>query len=294
MASSVDARRIIARAPYRAYAVIKSSTTFESITGGLTGMDAETSLDGAAFADAAAAEVEIGTTGYAYVDLSVAEMSGDMIWLRFDASNANAIIYEERLYPEACSDSGVAQSATASTVVIRSGAVASNDFYNGQQIEIVRGTGAGQTRTITDYVGASKTVSVDRDWITNPDTTSVYVIKFIGTSQTTAIDAKADVLKINGEADAASNMAALYLGGLIASSVNDAGATTTVFIGDTGLSTTNDFYQYAWLIFTSGANEGVCERISDYVGGTLTITLQNALPAAPANNDTFVILGKAR
>ena len=293
--AAADSVRIIRNAAYRFHFQMRTITTGQILSGDAANLDAEVSLASAAFADLAGAETEIGSTGFYYVDMAVAEMTAaGSILVRVVSATANTDEIGVELFPEPCSDSGVAQSATASTLVIRSAAVATNDYYNGQQVEIVRGTGAGQFRTITDYVGASKTATVDRDWATNPDSTSVYIIKDFGVAMTTAMQAHADVKLISGQADAATNIAALYVGGVISSSVNDAGATTTVFIGDTGLSTTDDFYQYAWIVFTSGNNEGVCERISDYVGGTLTFTLQNALPFAPANNDTFVILGKAR
>ena len=50
-----------------------------------------------------------------------------------------------------------------------------NDFYNGETIYIVSGTGAGQLRQITDYVGSTRVATVAA-WTTNPDTTSVYSI----------------------------------------------------------------------------------------------------------------------
>src|SRR3546814_13659803 len=49
-----------------------------------------------------------------------------------------------------------------------------NDEYNGLLITIASGLGAGQTRRVKDYVGSSKTVTVDTDWDTPPDHTSVY------------------------------------------------------------------------------------------------------------------------
>src|SRR3546814_3604334 len=49
-----------------------------------------------------------------------------------------------------------------------------NDEYNGLLITIASGLGAGQTRRVKDYVGSSKTVTVDTDWDTPPDNTSVY------------------------------------------------------------------------------------------------------------------------
>lgn len=71
--------------------------------------------------------------------------------------------------------SNTAQSGTATTVVLDTLASAVDDFYNNSIIYITGGTGAGQSRRITDYTGASKTATVD-SWITNPDATSTFAI----------------------------------------------------------------------------------------------------------------------
>lgn len=55
-----------------------------------------------------------------------------------------------------------------------------NDYYNGWQIKIIEGTGAGQIRTITDYeydaVLGLYIAEVDSDWGIQPDATSKYEI----------------------------------------------------------------------------------------------------------------------
>ena len=48
--------------------------------------------------------------------------------------------------------------------------------YNGKTIIILSGTGAGQERTISAYVGSTKTATVSSNWTTNPNNTSVYEI----------------------------------------------------------------------------------------------------------------------
>jgi hypothetical protein len=70
---------------------------------------------------------------------------------------------------------GNAVSATGTTVVLAVGSSAVNDYYNNNIITIVSGTGSGQIRVITDYVGATRTCTVPV-WSVNPDATSVYKI----------------------------------------------------------------------------------------------------------------------
>jgi hypothetical protein len=73
--------------------------------------------------------------------------------------------------------------------------------------------------------------------------------------------------------------------------VNDVSATQTVFVSDLTEATSN-FYQNQILVMMSGNNQGVARRISSYNGTTKAITLDAALPYAPAFNDSFVILNQ--
>ena len=54
-----------------------------------------------------------------------------------------------------------------------------NDHYNTFVVTITAGVGIGQTRTISDYVGATQIAEVSQAWTTNPDNTSVYSIALI-------------------------------------------------------------------------------------------------------------------
>lgn len=53
------------------------------------------------------------------------------------------------------------------------------DYYNGYTINISGGTGAGQTRCITDYNKDTKIAVVDRSWGTQPTSASAYIIQTI-------------------------------------------------------------------------------------------------------------------
>ena len=74
------------------------------------------------------------------------------------------------------SDAGTAQAGAATAITLRSGASATDDYYTKAVIGIVRGTGQGQARQITGYVGSTKVATVDTAWSTIPDNTSVYQI----------------------------------------------------------------------------------------------------------------------
>lgn len=69
---------------------------------------------------------------------------------------------------------GTAATGGAATITFDSGADPRNDYYNNARIYIYSGTGAGQIRTISDYVGSTKIATVSASWTTPPDGTSVF------------------------------------------------------------------------------------------------------------------------
>lgn len=71
---------------------------------------------------------------------------------------------------------GTAQAGGASTITLDSGASATDDIYNGATITITGGTGSGQIRVISDYVGSTKVATVSSAWTTQPDNTSIFSV----------------------------------------------------------------------------------------------------------------------
>lgn len=282
-----DGNRCIRNAPYRiTFPIVNTSGVLQS---GASGLDSEESQDGATFTDCDNEATEIGSAGIYTLDLTATEMTGDEL-AAYTISSGNPTVWHT-ITPEPALDSGVAQGGAAGSITLRASASGTADYYNGAEIEIVRGTGAGQLRTITDY-SAAQVATVDRNWATNPDSTSVYIIHpKVGLTLGTDIVAHANLKQIADNATAATNMETLYQGGLIATSVNDASPTTTSWIGAAGLSATDDFYNGALVVFTSGTLLGLARKITDYVGSTLTITT-SAFPSAPGNGDEFVIISR--
>lgn len=72
---------------------------------------------------------------------------------------------------------GKAQGGASGSVTLPATASATDGFYAGKghacQVLVVDGTGAGQVRIASDYVGATKVLSVFPDWAVQPDNTSV-------------------------------------------------------------------------------------------------------------------------
>ena len=69
-----------------------------------------------------------------------------------------------------------AQAGAAATITLDASASATNDIYNGATIDITAGTGSGQQRIISDYVGTTKVATVSVAWTTQPDSTSVFSV----------------------------------------------------------------------------------------------------------------------
>lgn len=70
---------------------------------------------------------------------------------------------------------GTAQAgSTSTTIKLATAASATDDVYNGMYVRITGGTGNGQVRRITDYVGATRVATINTAWTTTPDATSVY------------------------------------------------------------------------------------------------------------------------
>lgn len=72
--------------------------------------------------------------------------------------------------------SGTAQSGGSNFIQLAASETFANDELDGNIVNIVFGTGAGQSRVITNHVGATDTSNVSPDWATNPDATSGYEV----------------------------------------------------------------------------------------------------------------------
>lgn len=147
--------------------------------------------------------------------------------------------------------SGVINTVTnGHTFILDAGAVATADYYIGARLTIIEGTGVGQSRIIIGYT-SGKVVTLDSDFIINPDTSSLY-----------EIDA-ADVHVSLSDSDLAKGFVATYTN------------TTTITLDSVAVATTN-YYKGAIIIFTHGAGAGQSREITGYTSGRV-ITMSPAL-----------------
>lgn len=90
------------------------------------------------------------------------------------------------LYSAVVARTGVATAGATRSITLDAGASAVNNYYIDDIVSIISGTGAGQSRRIKSYVGASKVATVQTAWGTNPAAGSVYVL--IPGGKTAAVD----------------------------------------------------------------------------------------------------------
>lgn len=69
-----------------------------------------------------------------------------------------------------------AQAGSSGSITLDGSSSASDDYYNGTWCAILSGTGSKQVRLISDYTGSTKVATVSPDWVTSPDSSSVFGI----------------------------------------------------------------------------------------------------------------------
>lgn len=142
---------------------------------GATTPDSEISKDGGTFADCTNEMTEIATSsGVYYLDLTATEMEADQIVIIAKSASAGMKTTVIVLYPLQGIRTRKAQAGAAGSITLDASANATDDFYNDCLVQIVGGTGVGQARLVSDYVGSTKVASVVPNWVTTPDSTSIF------------------------------------------------------------------------------------------------------------------------
>lgn len=78
------------------------------------------------------------------------------------------------------------------------------------------------------------------------------------------------------------------------SAYNNAANDTVTLPANAGFSSVDDFYNGFFLEFTSGNAQGEVLEITDYDGGTRTITVNGSYTGAPVATDTFNIIDRSK
>ncbi len=165
-----------------------------------------------------------------------------------------------------------AQAGTSTTIQLDSGASATNNLYNGCDIALTGSTGAGQTRTIIGYNGATKQATIDRPWTTTPANTTTFSI-FATNSPA-----------LNASLQVTSNIATVA----IRSGTAQAGGSNTITL-DAGASSTNSLYNGDLIALSGGTGAGQVRTIIGYNGTTKVATVDKSWNVNPDNTSTFSI-----
>lgn len=160
------------------------------------------------------------------------------------------------------SETGQAQGGGNNTITLAATANANNNWYNGRIISIYGDTGVGQARIITAYNGSTKVATVNRNWVTNPDATSDYVINHLAESIATELGdlAKTSVAGAVWDAAIASHTGAATFGG---KNQNKVPSETLADYKATGFSTFNPSTTPVELLATGGSAGKNAEEIVD-------------------------------
>jgi hypothetical protein len=217
---------------------------------------------------------------------------------------------------------GLAQTGAATTITLASTASSVNDYYDGHIVQIQAGTGAGQARIISSYVGSTKIATITEGWATTPDNTSVYIIRPVGdvevgvnndkTGYSLSADQAVNVTKVDGVAlathtsgmmpsdiiriygvSAAADRLSVSAPTMVKGTVTNAAfaPTTTQFDASDITEASANFYTSRTLIFTSGALNNQARTITAYsLQGSYGRFTVDALSGAPSNGDTFIIV----
>ena len=150
---------------------------------------------------------------------------------------------------------GTAQAGDTNSITLADTASNIDDAYNDMYIEITEGTGKGQVRKIADYAGSSREATVDSNWDTAPDATSVYKLYWFE--------------PLTGGFDS-----------LVHEGTAQAGDTNSITLADTA-SNIDDAYNDMYIEITEGTGKGQVRKIADYAGSSREATVDSNWDTAP-------------
>lgn len=131
--------------------------------------------------DSAAILVDTGTSGVLLAATATSAQLVDDVWDEvLTAATHNVATSAGRRLRQIAGiviHDGTAQAGGTNSITLDTGASATDGAYDPAAVVIVGGTGAGQTRLITQYVGSTRVATVDRDWKVTPDNTSLFQIQ---------------------------------------------------------------------------------------------------------------------
>jgi hypothetical protein len=176
-----------------------------------------------------------------------------------------------------------AQAAAAGTITLDASASATDNYYNDCMVVTLSGTGAGQTRLITGYTGATKVATVTPNWTTTPSGVVVFAIIALSRANIGAVGGTVQTARDLGaqlDATISSRMATFTVPTNFNSLAITAGGAVTVGTNNdkTGYALTQAFpTNFASLSITAG---GIAQAdLRSILGSALTGTAANVAAA---------------
>jgi hypothetical protein len=153
--------------------------------------------------------------------------------------------------------------SAANTIRLDAGASATDGWYDPAVVIIDGGTGEGQCRLIIDYIGASQTCIVNRDWRLTPDNTSTFIV---------IADPGLETVN-EGQAT---------------------GGTASSVTLNTHAKNISDTYNGCTIVLISGTGRGQSRVITDYDGGTKIALVSEDWTTQPVAGTGYYIFGYGR
>ena len=230
----------------------------------------------------------------------------DATWISIPVAGSTFDLYAST-DPTLFSDQGVAQGGSSNTIILATTASSVDGVYNGSLINILSGTGDGETAEISSYVGATRTATIVGTWGVSPDATSAYAV--IPAVQNTPSNSAPTLQQITSAILKSGNPIAADSNGYV--TFNNADVATGTEIanlqshGDSTWSTATGFATPAnvtsavtsieshgdanWMTATGFATATALSSVATAVAAIPTTTLLAANYTAPDNADIVTI-----
>jgi hypothetical protein len=262
-----------------AYRIYEDETGVPILTGNMAALDAvnTTGFYSELIACTAANGFEDGKSYNIYITAAVGGDSGaisyafkaviataDAVWDETLSAGAHANLFSAgKRLQNVVLRGGTAISGGNNYVKLPGPWSAVDGIYEENIISIVDGTGAGQTRLVTEYIGSTRIAYVDRDWHIIPDFTSeIELLPFSGI-----------LLSQHGIATAgAANSITLSA---------DASAISATYVGSV-------------VYISSGTGTGQIRLITAYDGATKVATVSDNWTTIPDNTSVYKVLPVGR
>lgn len=188
----------------------------------------------------------------------------DAVWDEVLSSGAHATLFSAgKRLQNVVLRGGTAISGGANYIEFPGPWSSTDGIYEENIVSIVDGTGAAQTRLITEYIGSSRIAYVDRDWEVIPDHTS-----------------EIELLPFSGVLLSQHGIAA-------------AGAASSITLASTA-SATSATYVGSVIYISSGTGSGQVRLITAYDGATKVATVSDTWTTTPDNTSVYKVLPVGR